>query len=156
MKQPKITLTKTGYTDLLNEKKTIEKELKSIAKRLKEARADGDLRENTPYISAKQELQDSQVRLSEIENILQTATIADKDESSNTNKICQIGSNVTLEINGKQKDFTIVNSIEVNILESKISLDSPIGHAIKDKTEGETVKLKTETNESTIKIIKIS
>lgn len=52
-----------------------------------------------------------------------------------------VGSKVKLRFDdGCVTDFTLVNPNDADILDKKVSSDSPVGYAIKGKNEGENTK----------------
>jgi len=144
----KVQLTAAGFADLqaeLTELKDIK--LPQVINRVAEARAHGDLSENAEYSNAKEEQQFVESRISEIEDILNTAQIV-KATSSHTS--IGIGSTVKVIIKGKgQKAFTyhVVGEFEADPTDGKISADSPLGRALLNKKEGDEVKVKAPAGE---------
>lgn len=65
---------------------------------------------------------DGQISL--LERIIGTAKVIDRPASADE---VQIGSQVTLDIGGKQRTYIIVGSIEADPGEGKVSNESPIG-----------------------------
>jgi len=88
-------------------------------------------------------------RIKDIENILKNAQI--QDANTKSNKII-LGSNVQIELNGKIQKIQIVDPIETNPLEGKISFNSPLGEVIFGKKENESFKFRNLSG----KIVKIS
>jgi len=98
---PKIQLTQNGFDDLKIEHKNLltNKKPKAID-RLSKARSMGDLSENSEYTAAKEELAFVEGRVQEIEGILGNAEVI---ENNNISDQVQVGSSVTVEINGKNE-----------------------------------------------------
>ena len=86
-------------------------------------------------------------RILEIQDILKNAKII----RGGRRESVVLGATVTLDMNGKKVEYTLVGPTEANPLEGKISNESPIGKAIFGHKAGET----TEFNGKTIKIIEI-
>jgi len=107
---PKIQLTQNGFDDLKIEHKNLltNKKPKAID-RLSKARSMGDLSENSEYTAAKEELAFVEGRVQEIEGILGNAEVI---ENNNISDQVQVGSSVTVEINGKNELFQIVGEFE--------------------------------------------
>lgn len=145
-------LTPAGKAEL--EKELIElKSLRGdIAQKIADARDFGDLSENAEYDAARNEQAQVETRISEIEDILQNATII---QAKNSSKVI-IGSTVTLENSTKKVTYTIVGSVEADPLDAKISDESPIGQALLGKKVGEDVSIKTPGGEVSYKVITIS
>ena len=102
-----------------------------IAELIKEARGFGDLSENSEYDEAKNEQGKLYSRIAELENILLHAVIVDETDMD-SDKV-SIGCRVTVTNldNGKTlPEYTIVGSQEANVMERKVSEDSPFGNAL--------------------------
>jgi transcription elongation factor GreA len=110
-----------------------------IPKRISEARAYGDLRENAEYDAARERQAFVKARITQLS--VQLSKLNDIDISKLKADKIGYGSQVTLvdEESGRRMELTIVSSEEVNTSEGKISLASPIGLALNDHTAGETV-----------------
>ena len=109
-----------------------------IAELIKEARGFGDLSENSEYDEAKNEQGKLYSRIAELEEILLHAVVV--DEAEDLGKV-SIGSRVTVVRLGDEAVMTynIVGSQEANVMEKKISEDSPFGKALMGTKEGDTV-----------------
>ena len=134
----------------LNKLKT-EKRIE-IAERLKRAKELGDLSENSEYFEAREEQGQLETKIAELEDVVRTASIIQKDVKS---EIVQIGSTVIASKDGKELKFTIVGSHESKPETGLISNESPIGKAFHHKKAGEEIKVKTPSGEVIYKIIKI-
>ena len=109
-----------------------------IAELIKEARGFGDLSENSEYDEAKNEQGKLYSRIAELEEILLHAVVV--DEAEDLGKV-SIGSRVTVVRLGDEAvmTYSIVGSQEANVMEKKISEDSPFGKALMGAKEGDTV-----------------
>ena len=114
----------------------------ALAQRLKEAAAQGDLKENADYHDAKEQLGFIEGRVLQIEAILRNAIVVDDSGSSDE---VRIGSSVVIQEDGSGEDeeYKIVGSAEANPRERKISEKSPIGSALIGAKVGDKVKVKT-------------
>ncbi len=139
MDASQIVLTPEGRDKLVDELAWREGDYaKEIVEDIKEARAFGDLSENSEYDAAKDKQAQNAARIAEIQAILSNARIAE----STGDLTVSIGCTVTLvDEDGVANDFTIVGTTETNSLERKISNESPVGHAIIGHGEGETVEV---------------
>jgi transcription elongation factor GreA len=79
------------------------------------------------------------MRISEIEEILDNYEILDIDKKAKKNHTVTIGSTFTLDVDGAKKIYTLVGSTEADILQNRISNESPIGMAVIGKSVGEEV-----------------
>jgi len=125
-----------------------------IARRLKSAIEMGDLSENADYISAKEDQSFIEGKIQELKHILHNATIVGKNE--NGRDTVGVGSTVTIQEDGQSPEtFHVVGSKEADPTANKISHASPIGKALIDKKEGETVTVDTPGGKLELTILKI-
>lgn len=151
-----ILLTQEGYDKLekeLEELKTIKRT--EIAERIKIALGFGDLSENSEYDEAKTAQAANEDKIMELEAKLRFAKII--DESEIDTKTVQIGNTVeVLDMEFDEKvEYSIVGSTEVNILENKISNESPIGKALLGGKKNQIVTVVAPGGESKFKILSI-
>ena len=130
-------LTKEGVTELQTELAELKQKLVDVIDSIKTARDQGDLSENAEYHAAKEEQERIDGRISEVKHILANAEIISK---RNRNSV-GIGSTVTLKNGGKPVTYHIVDSVEADPLEFKISDESPIGKALLGKKVGEKLEI---------------
>ena len=151
-----ILLTQEGYDKLekeLEELKTIKRA--EIAERIKTALGFGDLSENSEYDEAKTAQAANEDKIMELEAKLRFAKII--DESEIDTKTVQIGNTVEvldMEFNEKV-EYPIVGSTEVNVLENKISNESPIGKALLGGKKNQIVTVVAPGGETKFKILSI-
>ena len=156
MPEKEYILTYEGLTKLEEELeylKTTKK--KEVAERLKIARGFGDLSENSEYDEAKNEQAEVEAKIITIENMLRNAKVVSDDDVDV--KTVGVGNKVVvLDIaENEEIEYTIVGSTEVDVLNNKISNESPMGIALMGKKKGATVKVDAPMGELEFKIIKI-
>lgn len=133
-----FTFTKAGYDAIKKEYEELKnKKHPAAVERLARARAQGDLRENSEYHAAKEDLGRVYGRMKELETLLAKAQVVEPMEKG----VVQVGSVITVEVNGGEQTFTMVGPFEANILEKKLSHTSPIGKALMGKKAGESVEV---------------
>ena len=155
MKKKEIFLTGEGYLELENELNYLRNEKrKEVTQTLKDARALGDLSENSEYDQAREEQANLEKRILEIEYTLEHATVIDK--SSDDGKV-GIGCNVELqyEDDDDTESYKIVGSQEADPFESKISNESPIAQALFDHKVGDIVTVESPNGNYEVEIIDI-
>lgn len=128
MAEKKNILTYDGLKaleDELQDLKVVRR--KEVAQKIKEAREQGDLSENAEYDAAKDEQRDIEARIEELEKILKNAEVIDEAEFEQ-GKI-NIGCTVKLYDYDfdEEVEYRLVGSTEADILNNKISNESPIG-----------------------------
>ena len=148
MDASQIVLTAEGRQKLVEELAWREGDYaKEIVEDIKEARAFGDLSENSEYDAAKdkqaQKAKNSQKNVTKFANAQVAATTGDLTVS--------IGSTVSLiDPNGEVMEVTLVGTTETNSLEHKISNESPVGHAIIGHGEGDSVEVVTPSGKTRV------
>lgn len=148
MDASQIVLTAEGRQKLVEELAWREGDYaKEIVEDIKEARAFGDLSENSEYDAAKDKQAQNAARIAEIQAILANAQIA----ASTGDLTVSIGSTVTLvDPNGELIEVTLVGTTETNSLEHKISNESPVGLAIIGHGEGDSVEVVTPSGKTRV------
>lgn len=125
---------------------------KEIAKQLRKAIAFGDLSENASYHEAKESQAFLEGEILELENLIRNAVV----KSGGRTERVGVGSSVLLaDSKGNKEKFKIVGVREADPLEKKISIDSPFGEALLDKSEGALVEIETLEGKNKYKIVKI-
>ncbi|MCB9454694.1 MAG: transcription elongation factor GreA [Anaerolineaceae bacterium] len=156
MSQPEQTyLTPEGAEELRRELDTlINVRRPELAQKLKEAVADGDLKENANYHDAREQQSFLEGRIQYLENILRSAVIISHNGGSDE---VRVGSAVTIVEEGidEPETYYIVGAAEANPREGKISHESPIGAALLGKKKGSKVTVKTPGGEVVFKIKQI-
>ena len=134
MENEEVLLTQEGYEKLENQLenlKTVERT--AIAERIKIALGYGDLSENSEYDEAKSAQEANENKIIELENKLRHAEI--------DTKTVQVGNIVKVHnlVYDEEAEYTIVGSTEVDLLQNKISNQSPIGSALLGAKKGQKV-----------------
>ena len=157
MEEKEVILTQEGYDNLDKELNFLKTEKRTeIAERIKVALGFGDLSENSEYDEAKNEQAQVEMKIVDLENKLRNVKIIDEDEIDT--KTVQVGNTVqVLDMEYDEKiDYTIVGSEEADLLENKISNESPIGKALLGKKKNEVVEVEAPGGLLSFKILKIT
>ena len=153
-KEDFFELTAEGFLELeaeVNELKNVRRP--EIITALKEARAMGDLSENADYDAARNEQAQIEARIKELEYKLEHSKIVDVKKGGNAG----IGSVVTIQDeDGDEEEYKLVSSVEADPFNNKISVESPIGSAIKGHKTGDTVLVESPNGGYNIKILKVA
>ena len=108
-----------------------------IAKKIQEAREEGDLKENGGYHAAKEEQGKIEARAARLESILANAIVGEARES---NGIVEQGTVIKLTMNGSEMEFLLGSAEIAEGSDIEVySPDSPIGTAILGAKVGDTV-----------------
>ena len=126
---------------------------KEAIEAVKEARAQGDLSENFEYYAAKRHKNQNESRIRYLERMLKTAVIvtdASKEDEVGMDDIVE----VEFEEDGEIEKYKLVTSIRGNSMENRISIESPIGKALKGRKTGDRVKVQVSEDISYYLIIR--
>ncbi len=148
-------LTAEGRLELEHELKTLLTVRRpELAMKLKEAVAQGDLKENADYHDAKEQQAFIEGRIQYVENVLRSSITISNDGPTD---IARLGSRITIheEDGDEDETYMIVGAAEANPREGKISHESPIGAALLGHKKGDRVKVKTPAGEIIFKIKQI-
>lgn len=135
----------------LLELKTVKR--REAADRIEAAKNLGDLSENAEYHEAKDSLGLIEGRISQIEEYMKNMEVIDEDLGKGDR--VRVGSTLNVEVNGKEKEFTIVGSTEADPLSGKISNESPIGNALLGARVGDTVGVQTPAGTTRYTVVSI-
>ena len=102
---------------------------------VKEARAHGDLSENFEYKAAKQDKNRNESRIRYLEKMIKTARII-----SDNSREGEVGLGDTVEVyipdDDETERYKLVTTVRGNSLQGLISIDSPLGKAIRGRKAG--------------------
>ncbi|MBO5313514.1 MAG: transcription elongation factor GreA [Clostridia bacterium] len=141
MAEQKTIYTKEGYQKLIDELEYLKTVRRAEVKEmLKEARAFGDLSENSEYDEARDQQAKCESRIIELEYLIKNGVVMSEEEANKN--VVSIGSTVTLQFkDGQEVTYYLVGSNEVDPLSKRISDLSPIGMAIIGHTKGDVVTI---------------
>lgn len=158
MENEKKTLyTEEGYKNLVDELTYLKDvRIPEIKQQLAEARAFGDLSENSEYDEAKNEQAKTVTRIAELEKLINEAIVINEDEIKKD--VVNLGSLVKIYDYDLEEEveYSIVGSNEANPLQGRISDQSPIGSAMLGAKVGEEVTVAAPAGEYKIKILEVS
>ena len=157
MDDKEVILTQEGFENLEKELEYLRTEKRAeIAERIKVALGFGDLSENSEYDEAKGAQAENENKIVELENKIRHAKII--DESEIDTKTVQVGNTVKLydlEFD-EEVSYTIVGSTEVDLAQSKISNESPLGKALLGAKKNQVVDVQAPAGITKYKILSIS
>lgn len=157
MEQKEVFLTEAGLLRIEEELKRLKTtEREEIAARIKLAKSYGDLSENGEYDEAKSAQEANETRIAELEYMISQAKIIDESEI-NTDTVA-VGNTVYITniSNNKEQKYTIVGTTESNILQGKISNESPIAKSLLGSKVGDIVQVEAPAGIIEYKIKKIT
>ncbi|MCZ8521949.1 MULTISPECIES: transcription elongation factor GreA [Paenibacillus] len=154
MAQEEVILTREGFAKLeqeLEELKTVKR--KELATRLKTAISYGDLKENSEYHSAKDDQAFLETRIITIEQMLKKAKIAETADTSKVSVGCVV---VLYDVEFAEKiEYRIVGPSEADVLENRISYESPLGVSLMNKKVGDKISVNAPVGIITYELLEI-
>ena len=155
MDKKEIYLTEKGLDEIKKELDFLKLEKRpEIILALKEARAQGDLSENSEYDAARNEQALVESKIAELEKMVENAVVI---KEVDTDKV-SIGTSVKIEYvdDGETESYMGVGSKEADPFENKISNESPIAQAIMGKKIGDVVSVASPNGQYSVKILEIA
>lgn len=136
-------VTPAGYKKLqedLHYCKSVERP--GVVKDIEEARAHGDISENSEYEDAKERQALIEGKMARLEQLAASAEIIDVTKLTPSDRVV-FGTTVSLEHveNGTERTWKIVGETEANIEAGQISYKSPLARALIGSSEGDEVEV---------------
>ena len=149
-------VTKKAHEKMKAKLKEFKDKRPKISKAIGTAREHGDLKENSAYHAAKEEQGLNEMRIRDFEARVENAIVI---SASDMPKSDQVRLNSTVRIKAMDTDqemeYQIVPEIDADVLEGKISTDSPIGGAVFGAKKGEVVEADLPRGEVKFKVMEI-
>ena len=150
-------ITMEGYNALMKELKFFkEKERPKIIKEIGEARGHGDISENAEYEAAKDKQGILEARIKDLEYRLSMAEIIDPSTLSHD----RIAFGATVRLLNVETDeeetYQLVGPDESDVAQKKISVYSPLGHALLGKQLDDSVMVEAPKGVIEYEVLEIS
>jgi transcription elongation factor GreA len=161
----------TNYVMTPEGKKQLEEELRrlrevdrlKIIKDIEEARAHGDISENSEYEDAKERqamcegrIQDIEAKLSMVQVIDVTTLPGQELDSDDEDKVVVFGATVIVEDEEEHtSSYKIVGVDESDVSQGKISYQTPVAKALLGKSPGDEVEVTLPLKSKTYEIIEV-
>jgi transcription elongation factor GreA len=136
------TLTPEDHVKLKARLATLEEERVQIAEELRRAAADKDFRENAPLQAAREQRDQIEAKIREIQAAISTGVLVQQEERVEE-VVVRLGSKVTVRdvASGVKVTYTLVTKNEANPAKNRISMGSPLGKALLHQRQGDVVKM---------------
>jgi transcription elongation factor GreA len=152
---PKVKLTQARYDEIVKELQHLQTVgADAVAEKIKEARAFGDLSENSEYDEAKNEQGKLYSKIADLKNQIENAEIISDSEIS-THVTLGVRVTVLNTESGAEKTYRIVGSQEADPRSALLSDESPIGAALIGATVGDEVSADTPMGNKIFRVLKI-
>jgi transcription elongation factor GreA len=123
-----------------------------VVGRIRAAKELGDLKENADYTAAREEQSFLEGRIQALEARLRGAVIA---EVPVVGSGADIGSTVTVEVDGSEVTYTLVGSAESDPGAGRLSAVSPVGRGLVGAKAGDEVMIQTPRGSVTYRVIAV-
>lgn len=145
-------LTIDGQKRILEELKHLTcRKREEIAEQLKYAVSLGDLRENSEYDAVVEEYKATENKIYELEKLLNDSIVYEKKNDGTV----EIGSIVTIDTDDGLETYEIVGFNESNLLEDKISYNSPLAKALLGRKLNDSLMVESEYGSYNVVIMAI-
>jgi transcription elongation factor GreA len=114
---------------------------REVAERIKEARAFGDIAENSEYDDAKNEQAMLEKQIADLEEKLRSARVVDRKDVDTGCVSVGVTVHVKDQKTDKSAKYRIVGSAEASPAQQKLSNESPVGKALMGHKRGEIVSV---------------
>ncbi|MDE7064464.1 MAG: transcription elongation factor GreA [Desulfovibrionaceae bacterium] len=150
-----IPISVQGRQKLEAELERLKKERPIIIQAIKEAREEGDLRENAGYDAARERQGMAEARIKYIESRMGLYQVIDLDKLGGDKII--FGATVEVEDvdTGEQRTFTLLGPDDADYSKGSISVLSPVGRALLGKEEGDEITVEIPRGRVTYEVISI-
>ncbi|MGN0815119.1 MAG: transcription elongation factor GreA [Candidatus Coproplasma sp.] len=156
MAEQQFVMTQKNYDDLVKELDyLVMTKRPEIIERIAEARSHGDLSENAEYDAAREEQRSNEGKIAELEYQIKNAVI---QEEITDNSYVHLNSVVTVldEEFDEEQTYTITSVTDVDVMNNRISSESPVGAALMRRRIGEEVTVTCPDGTYKLKIISIA
>jgi transcription elongation factor GreA len=131
-------ITRSSYERLKKELEELRGQRAGIIEDIKEAREQGDLKENFAYHAAKDAQGLLEARISSLEARLDNSVVVEEGEV-NEEVVMGIPIQVKNKTSNTERTYIIVSSEELEEFDDAASVDSPVGEALMGKKVGDVV-----------------
>jgi transcription elongation factor GreA len=150
-----VEMTREGLEQLHTELEHLELVVApAVREDLAAAYQDHDFRENAPYDEAKRRMGEVQGQIERLRGQIKAARVV---ERSTTDERVGLGSKVVLRDlqYDEELDYTLVGPGEVDTRNRRISIQSPVGSALKDRGVGQVVEVDIPSGKARYRIERI-
>jgi len=151
-----IPITVQGFEKIKQELDKLKAERPEIIQAIKEAREEGDLRENAGYEAARERQGMLEARINYIESRMHRFNVIDL-KTLDGEKVT-FGATVEIEDvdSGERKTFTLLGPDEADFNNGTISVLSPVARALLGKYEGDEVTVEAPKGQINYEILSVA
>lgn len=156
MAKEQVQLTARGLEKLKEELRYLKEEKRQeLADYMGAALADGDLRESAAYDEARLLQSANEVRIADLEELIHRAVVVEHEPGGDA--VARLGASLTLQAqDGESVVFHLVGTHEADILEGRVSDESPLGQSLVGRRAGDKVTVKMPRGAAIYQVISVS
>lgn len=148
----KYSISTEGLEELKSElEQRLNSKREDLKEMIEEMRSRGDLSENEGYTLALEEFESNERRIAELTDLIDNAKIIKRTSHNSVG----LGNKVTVEVEGKERSYTIVGESEANPIDNKVSAETPLGKALIGKKVGQSFSIELPLGTQALKILNI-
>jgi len=121
-----------------------------MAERIKTARELGDLKENADYHIAKEDQAKLETRIKQLRRRLRAAVVVEADGTTESFAFGRTAE--VVDDADRVHTWTLVGSTEADLAQGRLSVESPIGRAMRDRAVGQSVEVDTPGGRRTFRV----
>jgi transcription elongation factor GreA len=128
-----------------------------MAARISAARELGDLKENADYHIAKEDQAHLETRIKRLRRRMRNAVVVDVKPAESADESFAFGrtAEVLNESSGEVSTWTLVGSTEADLSKGRLSAESPVGRALRDRPVGDSVRIDTPKGSRTFRVQRV-
>ncbi len=136
-----IRLTPKGLENMKEELRFLKEEKRQeLSDYMGAAIADGDLSESAAYDEARLLQSANEARIADLEVVVERAVVVEAEAGEDAE--ARLGASIDLKAgDGEEVTFHLVGTLEADILENKVSDESPLGQNLVGRRAGDEVKI---------------
>jgi transcription elongation factor GreA len=141
----RVPMTPEGHAQLVKDLKYLKEFLRmKIVQDIEEARAHGDISENSEFEDAKHRQALCEGRIRDLEGKLAACEVIDVTKLKASDRVI-FGTTVEIEDvdTDEEMTFKIVGTDEADVKKGRISVTSPLGRALVGRESGDDIKVQT-------------
>lgn len=152
----RIPISVEGFKNLEEELESLKKQRPAVIQAIKEAREEGDLKENAGYDAARERQGMLEARITYLESRIATSAVIDL-ATLGGDKVT-FGATVKIEDaeTGDVKQYLLLGPDEADPAKGSISILSPVGQALLGKAEGDEIVVEAPRGRIQYEIIAIN
>ncbi|TWT75452.1 Transcription elongation factor GreA [Posidoniimonas polymericola] len=151
-----VPMTRAGYEKIRAELEQMEDvQMPEITKRIAEARAEGDLKENAEYHGARESQGMLQAKINSLKTKLAKASIVDMSRLPKDEVVFGCTVKVKDLDFGDTEEFTMVGAGEEDIDEGRINVTSPLAQGLIGKKVGEVAEIEVPAGVNKFEVLEI-